>query len=753
MGLFDGGNKIAKAPDKKSILRWAQDQVTKMSSQIADTIRHIFDVKWSYSARRDALAYLELFHTTPRFDPVDILSTDCANTGFKVFSKIDLRAGKEDAEPVLGHPIYDLLDNPIPSRPDIDGFTIRYLTYVWWELQGDCYWIIVKDIRNEPREIYPIPSNWVISAPTISVPYFLVMPQGNTASQSILVSPDCVIWFKSPNVAQPYARGRGRAEAVGDEVESDEYAAKYAKNLFFNDGTPKSIVIAAGADQKTLQQLRENWNQNYQGVANAQKTAFIGADMKVQTVGISPKELDFTASRAFLRDVVNQHWQIPPEMFGILENSNRSTIDSARYLYSLNVLTKRLMRFDSMINRQLMPMYDDKFVIKSDNVVPDDDEFNQKVAIDNWNAGLITRGEARIRSGMAKLGTAIDDEIKESFSDVFRNVGPGGGALLVETNEDQQSGDDATQLPKPRADDNHVALDQPLPDDPQELVPVNGTPGLVPPSKGRGRKRTPHKAFTADQRQKMWEQFDKSATASEGPFKKAVTKIADRQQKDFDSAFNKALAEGGSADDALTKAQISVFGDAQDLAVKRQLYSSWMDSMHSGRKIANGIADVNIQFTIMQPIFRDWVDEHGLEKAVEINGTTQELLAKSLGDGIAAGEGILDLQKRLDDQFDGLRDYRSERIARTESAGSMNFGSTATYKSAGVEKKEWLAVQDDRTRDAHAEADGQVVGIDEPFVVDGEELMYPGDPSGSAENVINERCTILPVFEDQGDES
>jgi hypothetical protein len=34
------------------------------------------------------------------------------------------------------------------------------------------------------------------------------------------------------------------------------------------------------------------------------------------------------------------------------------------------------------------------------------------------------------------------------------------------------------------------------------------------------------------------------------------------------------------------------------------------------------------------------------------------------------------------------------------------------------------------------------VPIDEPFIVSGEELMYPGDPSGSAGNVINCRCAI-----------
>lgn len=60
--------------------------------------------------------------------------------------------------------------------------------------------------------------------------------------------------------------------------------------------------------------------------------------------------------------------------------------------------------------------------------------------------------------------------------------------------------------------------------------------------------------------------------------------------------------------------------------------------------------------------------------------------------------------------------------------------------------KRWEAVMDDKTRDAHAEADGQEVGLLEPFNVDGEELLYPGDPEGSPENIINCRCSVNYSF-------
>lgn len=56
--------------------------------------------------------------------------------------------------------------------------------------------------------------------------------------------------------------------------------------------------------------------------------------------------------------------------------------------------------------------------------------------------------------------------------------------------------------------------------------------------------------------------------------------------------------------------------------------------------------------------------------------------------------------------------------------------------------KTWNAIEDNVTREAHLEADGQSVPVDSNFEVDGEELEYPGDDSGSVENTINCRCEV-----------
>jgi len=59
--------------------------------------------------------------------------------------------------------------------------------------------------------------------------------------------------------------------------------------------------------------------------------------------------------------------------------------------------------------------------------------------------------------------------------------------------------------------------------------------------------------------------------------------------------------------------------------------------------------------------------------------------------------------------------------------------------------KQWIATDDRRTRPTHDAADKQRTLLRQPFRVGSAELLFPGDPRGPAAEVINCRCTMLPV--------
>lgn len=105
-------------------------------------------------------------------------------------------------------------------------------------------------------------------------------------------------------------------------------------------------------------------------------------------------------------------------------------------------------------------------------------------------------------------------------------------------------------------------------------------------------------------------------------------------------------------------------------------------------------------------------------------------------------------QRILRNQFTGYSRNQAMRLVRTESTTAANYAATQTandlFGSDGYEK-EWLTAIDGRERPAHREANGQRVAADQPFYVGGEYLRFPSDPSASAKNRINCRCTILTM--------
>jgi len=159
--------------------------------------------------------------------------------------------------------------------------------------------------------------------------------------------------------------------------------------------------------------------------------------------------------------------------------------------------------------------------------------------------------------------------------------------------------------------------------------------------------------------------------------------------------------------------------------------------------------EFSLPFTITgdDPIVRELLDKRAQRFAKRVNDTTWRQLKETLYEGYAAGEGIDELRRRVEDVFTDAKRNRAATIARTELYSAMNEATVETMKKNGMQKKEWMTAADERTRDWHAAADGQRVGINEPFIVMGEPLQYPGDPAGSPSNVINCRCTILPVIE------
>lgn len=119
----------------------------------------------------------------------------------------------------------------------------------------------------------------------------------------------------------------------------------------------------------------------------------------------------------------------------------------------------------------------------------------------------------------------------------------------------------------------------------------------------------------------------------------------------------------------------------------------------------------------------------------------KKTITQEISRGIASGLPYSDIARNINNvSSSGL--YNAKRIARTEGhriqqTSSRDAQYAAKKKGCDV-VKQWDASLDGRTRDSHARVDGEIRELDEKF---SNGLMFPGDPSGSAAEVINCRCT------------
>ena len=142
---------------------------------------------------------------------------------------------------------------------------------------------------------------------------------------------------------------------------------------------------------------------------------------------------------------------------------------------------------------------------------------------------------------------------------------------------------------------------------------------------------------------------------------------------------------------------------------------------------------------------REWVKRRGGPTMTDVLNTTKKQIRGSLADGLEAGETLDELVARVESFYlDAVVPFRSVLIARTETHQASGLGARAAAEATGLElKKEWIAVRDQRTRDAHADVDGIQKNMDQPYEIGRDRLMFPGDSSlgASAANTIQCRCT------------
>jgi hypothetical protein len=137
---------------------------------------------------------------------------------------------------------------------------------------------------------------------------------------------------------------------------------------------------------------------------------------------------------------------------------------------------------------------------------------------------------------------------------------------------------------------------------------------------------------------------------------------------------------------------------------------------------------------------------HGLEMASAITETMRQDIVEILNMAVDQGWGIDQTVRELTTRRVVAR---ATVIARTEINRASNVGHVIAAQSLPYEvDKKWIAALDHRTRDSHRQINRHTTSENGYFDVQlkhggTEQMLFPGDPNGSAENVCNCRCRVI----------
>jgi len=403
--------------------------------------------------------------------------------------------------------------------------------------------------------------------------------------------------------------------------------------------------------------------------------------------------MDFMEQKKFSREEILGIWRAPKALFNITEDLNYATFIGQMKIFWSYAIMPVMRKVEGAINKYIVWPYNPKIEAYFDysNVVAYQEDFKEKVvtAVQLSGAGF-TRNEINERLQLGFDNVAWGDVWWAPF-----------GLYPVSSAE----------------------------------APALSSPGYEeddPAPKEDDKKSVALKQAKDAKREAVWKAFLTKQGGVERGMSGMISKYFFEQRKEALSALVKLGSDG-----------FKLNWDEQNEKLKSKS-ARWI-TMGVKEGIAFGrvvLGKKSLDDDAFDHLISAYVKIR-TDNITQINETVRKQIFKAIKEGTEAGETVAQIGDRIRDIYN-MASSRSLMIARTETVGAVNGGSQLYYDSEGVQKKEWLTARDEHVRDAHKVLDGQVVATKSSF---SNGLDYPGDQKGDAGEVINCRCTLLPVIE------
>jgi HK97 family phage portal protein len=615
------------------------------------------------------------------------------------------QVGKERKE-LDSHAIINLLYKPNPFQSKREYF--EALT-AFALLSGNSYLEKNGPDNGPPMELYTLrPDRIQIKPDPIN---FVGGYIYKTSAGEKTFDPNKIMHIKLFSALSDYY-GLSPIQVAGRGIDNDNAANAWNNSMLNNGARPTGAMVTEDFLQdEQYNRLKGEIDTMYKGSKNAGKPMLLEGGLKWHEMGLSPRDMDFIQSKKLSRVEICAAFGVPPEIVGDKEHATYSNYQEARQAFYQDTVLPMLDLIRDKLNAGLVPDFGDSSLYldydkDSIEALQENADTEAQRIREDVKAGILTVNEGRTARGYETLKNG----------DVLYIPGT---VWVVST-------------------DGKVVL-SPKPEPAQE-----------PPADPNAKKSEfffdQIKMFNLEsdeQKTDFWRSMDRRRNA----YYKSVEEKVIARFKIERKAVIAAYHAGGSAN-----VQVAVDlqkGEWQKLFTAINLMVMQDFGNATFNQLKNEAADLEIKlgirdlFNVFADAVQNWIGENVAKKVVLVTETTKGMIRDVVSKGEVAGESIDEIAGRIDDLYlDQIIPNRSTVIARTEVISSSNAGNQFAAKQTELPlEKEWISTRDDRTRDAHNEVDGQKRPMDDPYEVMGESLMFPGDPKGSAKNVIQCRCT------------
>lgn len=637
--------------------------------------------------------------------------------------------------------IQDLMLKPNAYQ---SAFDLKFLTIAYLELTGDVFWLIGR-LRNGKA-----------GAVTVLRPTRVTVIPGETSDENFVkgyvyrlgeyeahIDPADMIHIKYPNPNDDH-RGQSTIQAAMDTIEEQSWSQKFAKLFFKNSALPKGgLAVEQKLDDADYARIRKNWNKSHQGVDNANKLAVFEKGMKWTNIGMSQKEMDFIEQRKMTRDDIAAVFGVPPVLVNAYERATyNNSHEQVGFFWHETEIPKTVLVKETL-NRDAWKFYGPNAQLSAEA----SSTFFKFNLSENWalRREALERAKAQVELVTSGVRTANEARTEDDLEPVEWGDKWWRAANIVEWDAPQLG-----QLSKGNLDALQKGYLLSQGEGPLTVIkgePIGDTTDIID-------SLTKVEDLDRDYRRGEWRAFIIRTDFFEKRFASYVSELMKAQEKEMQRNL-RLLANRikGYTETKRKPTQADIDTILFDLKKAEKITDETSRGIYE--RMTKAAGDRAFMLAEIPGVF-DMTDPNAVthmlqkqQKFVEtVADTTWNKAKLKLAKGIEEGKTINQLSDVISDF---MIDRRSDKltIARTEVIGAMNGGLHDGYEQSGVTTKTWSTSLDGFERDEHRAVDGVTKETSDTFTLfraDGgvDKMRYPGDPVGSAGNVINCRCTLLP---------